>query len=97
VLAGIPPAAALKMATINAARAIRMSDQLGTIEAGKLADLVVIRGNPLMDIRNTHNTLRVMTSGRLYDTKTLFDSAKGKLGPATTADDDWWKGNVRLK
>jgi imidazolonepropionase-like amidohydrolase len=45
-LAGIPPAAVLKMATINAARALRVSDTLGTIEAGKLADLVVVRGNP---------------------------------------------------
>jgi imidazolonepropionase-like amidohydrolase len=42
VLAGIPPAAALKMATINGARAMRLGDSLGTIEAGKLADLVVL-------------------------------------------------------
>jgi imidazolonepropionase-like amidohydrolase len=97
VLAGIPPAAAIKMATINAAHAIRLGDQLGTIEAGKLADLVIVRGNPLTDIRNTHNTVRVMTMGRLFDTKTLFDSVKGTLGPATAADDDWWKGNIRFK
>ena len=47
VLAGIPPAAALKIATINGARALRMGDALGTIEPGKLADLFVVRGDPL--------------------------------------------------
>ena len=97
VLAGIPPAAALKMATINAAHAMRLSDELGTVEVGKLADLVVIRGNPLQDITNTHNVVTVMKGGVVYDSKTLLDSVKGKMGPATAADDDWWKGNLRFK
>ena len=97
VLAGIPPAAALKMATINGARALRMGDQLGTIEAGKLADLFVVRGNPLADIRNTRNVRLVMVRGQLYEAAALLESAKGKMGPATPADDDWWKGSVRFK
>jgi imidazolonepropionase-like amidohydrolase len=97
VLAGIPPAAAIKMATINAARALRLSDQLGSIEAGKLADLAIIQGNPLSDITNTRRVVRVMMAGRLHDAKALFDSVKGKMGPATPADDAWWKGNLRLK
>ncbi len=97
VLAGIPPAAALKMATINSAHALGMSDKLGTVEAGKLADLVIIHGNPLEAITNTHNVQTVMKGGVVYDSKTLFDSVKGKMGPATAADDDWWKGNVRFK
>jgi len=97
VVAGIPPAAALKCATINAARALGMGDKLGTIEAGKFADLVVVQGNPLTDIRNSHNTRRVMVRGQLYDAQALLTQAKGTLGPKTAADDDWWKGNVRLK
>ncbi len=97
VLSGIPPAAALKMATINAAHALRMSDQLGSIEAGKLADLAIVRGNPLVDITNTRNVERVMVAGVLRDAKALLDSVKGKMGPASAADDEWWKGNVRLK
>jgi imidazolonepropionase-like amidohydrolase len=97
VLAGIAPAAALKMATINAAHAMRLSDQLGTIEVGKLADLVIVRGNPLQDITNTHNVVTVMKSGVTYDSKALLDSVKGKMGPASAADDDWWKGNLRFK
>ena len=97
VVAGLPPAAALKAATTNAAHAFGLGDRLGTIEAGKLSDLVVIRGNPLTDIRNTHNVERVMVRGQLYDAHALLDQAKGTLGPKTAADDDWWKGNLRFK
>jgi len=97
VLAGLPPAAALKAATINAARAMRVSDALGTIEASKLADLVIVRGNPLQDIRNTRHVTRVMVRGTIYDAPALLESAKGKLGPVSPADDAWWKGTSRLK
>jgi imidazolonepropionase-like amidohydrolase len=96
VEAGLPPAAALKAATANAAHAFGLSDRLGTVQPGKLSDLVVIRGNPLTDIRNTHNVERVMVRGQLYDAKALLDQARGTLGPKTTADDDWWKGKGRL-
>jgi imidazolonepropionase-like amidohydrolase len=97
VLAGLPPQAALKIATINGAHAMGMGDKLGTIEAGKLADLVVIRGNPLTDITTTRRVERVMVRGQLYDAKKLLEQAKGTFGPKTAADDDWWKGNVRLR
>jgi cytosine/adenosine deaminase-related metal-dependent hydrolase len=85
------------MATINPARAIGMGDKLGSIEAGKFSDLVVIRGNPLQDITTTHNVERVVVRGDLYDAKALLEQAKGTLGPKTAADDEWWKGNVRFK
>ena len=97
VLAGIPPAAALKIATINGARALRMGDALGTIEPGKLADLFVVRGDPLQDITTTRNVRRVVARGVVYDAVKLLESAKGKMGPATAADDEWWKGNLRLR
>jgi imidazolonepropionase-like amidohydrolase len=97
VVAGLPPAAALKAATTNAAHAFGLGDRLGTIETGKLSDFVVIRGNPLADIRNTHNVERVMVRGQLYDAKALLEQAKGTMGPKTAADDDWWKGNLRFK
>jgi imidazolonepropionase-like amidohydrolase len=97
VVAGIPPAAALKIATINGARAMRMGDELGSVEPGKLADLFVVRGNPLADIRNTRNVRLVMVRGQLHEAAALLTSAKGRMGPASPADDDWWKGAVRLR
>ncbi len=80
VLIGIPPAAALKIATINGARALGVSDKLGTLEAGKLADLFVINGNPVIDIKNTRNVQLVMKSGLVFDPKALLAQAEGKIG-----------------
>jgi imidazolonepropionase-like amidohydrolase len=87
VLAGIPPAAALRIGTINSARALNAGDKLGTIEVGKFADLFVIRGNPLRDIRNTRNVRTVMKSGVLYDPAELLKSVEGKIGPPSVGSD----------
>jgi len=90
VLAGIPEASALRIATINGARAIGLGDQLGTIEAGKLADLVVIRGNPLEDITNTRNVRHVIRGGELHNPEDLLDIARGQIGPTGPDDHDGW-------
>jgi imidazolonepropionase-like amidohydrolase len=95
VLSGIPPAVALRIATINGARALGLSDRLGTIEAGKLADLFVVRGNPLTDIRNTRKVTRVVKAGVAYDPAALLASVRGRMGPRSAQDDAAWKGNVR--
>lgn len=79
VLAGLPPEAALQAATINAARALNVDDRLGTLEPGKLADLVIISGNPLEDIRNTRNAHTVIKAGQAHRSRELMESAKGKL------------------
>jgi imidazolonepropionase-like amidohydrolase len=81
VLAGIPEAAALRMATINGARAIGMGDRLGTIEPGKLADLFVVRGNPLEDITRTRGVRHVVKDGRVYDPAELLEAGRGRIGP----------------
>jgi hypothetical protein len=62
-LCGIPEADVLRIATLNGARAFGMSDLLGSLEVGKLADFFVVRGNPLEDIRNTRDVRWVVKSG----------------------------------
>jgi hypothetical protein len=88
--AGIPPAQVLKIATINGARAIGVGDRLGTIEPGKLADLFVVRGNPLEDIRNTRKVQLVMKGGTVYDPAKLLKSVEGRLGPASAEEAGEW-------
>jgi imidazolonepropionase-like amidohydrolase len=90
VHAGLPGIAVLKAATINGAEALGVSDRLGSIEVGKLADLYVARGNPLEDIKTARNVRLVIKSGVVYDPGSLLKSAEGKIGP-TGPDDhaDW--------
>ncbi len=63
VSAGIPVADVLRMATINGARALRKDAEIGTVEAGKRADLVVLNGNPLIDVANTARIDMVLQAG----------------------------------
>jgi predicted amidohydrolase YtcJ len=66
VEAGLSPLEALRAATLNPARVLEMTDSLGSIEPGKLADLVLLEANPLEDIRNTQKIHAVVADGRLY-------------------------------
>jgi len=64
VAAGFTPMEALQTATINPAKFLGMEDRLGTVERGKLADLVLLDANPLDDIRNTQKIAAVIVNGR---------------------------------
>jgi tetratricopeptide (TPR) repeat protein len=71
VEAGISPAKVIKAATLNAAQIVGEEDALGTISDGKLADILVVEGNPLDDIRNTQNTFLVIKNGKILDRQEL--------------------------
>lgn len=66
VRAGLSPFEALQTATINIARALHVERDLGTVEAGKLADLTIVEGNPLDDIRATRHVRMVVVGGVVH-------------------------------
>ena len=62
---------ALRSSTFEPARYLGMLDSAGTVEPGRLADLVLITANPLVDIRNTRRIVAVVANGRLLDSMSL--------------------------
>jgi imidazolonepropionase-like amidohydrolase len=71
VKAGLTPMQALQTATKNSADYFGKLDSMGTVEKGKLADLVLLDANPLDDIGNVRKISAVVINGRLLDRKTL--------------------------
>ncbi len=87
---GMQPHDALRVATVLGAEAIGLSGDVGSIETGKLADLVILNANPLDDIRNTVEIDAVMVNGRLYDGDTLAERypRQRELAPLWWWDDE---------
>ena len=83
---GMPNHDVLRVGTIFGAEAIGVGKDIGSIEAGKLADLQVLDKNPLDDIRNTTSIRYVMKNGRLYDGNTLAEVAPRQK----SLDRMWW-------
>jgi imidazolonepropionase-like amidohydrolase len=76
VEAGLTPMQALQAATIVPARAMKLEAELGTIERGKRADLVVLNLNPLESIRNIRSVRWTISDGRVYDAPALWTSVR---------------------
>ena len=89
VLGGMSPLEALRSATTEPARYLGLDQDLGSIEAGKLADLVVLNGDPLADIRVTDNIEWVIQNGRIFRADTLAEEVTGRraLNPPYWADE----------
>lgn len=75
---------ALKAATINGANYLGTADEIGSLEKGKLADLIIMDKNPLEDIQNSNSIMYTMVNGRLYDIDTMneignYDTKRSKF------------------
>jgi imidazolonepropionase-like amidohydrolase len=88
---GMKPHAALNAATIVSADAIGFAKDLGSLEVGKLADLIVLDANPLDDLKNTARITEVMKNGRLYDATLNETYPRQKALDAQW----WWKVEPR--
>ena len=84
---GMSPLQTLRTATTEPARHLGFDKDLGTLEKGKLADLVILSDNPLDDIRNTDKVEHVMLGGRLYEAETMNEVHTGDAKRLTY----WWE------
>jgi imidazolonepropionase-like amidohydrolase len=89
-MGGMPPLQALETATRNPARYLGMERDLGSVERGKLADLLVLDGNPQSDIRVTDDIAYVIQNGRVFEAGSLDEVISGdsRLAPL------YWEGET---
>ncbi len=84
---GFTPLQALRAATINGAKMIGVDQDIGSVEPGKLADMVVLASNPLDDLRATTDITRVIKGGVIYDAQTLAELWPEQKPPPQ----QWWQ------
>ena len=87
VQGGMTPHEALRCATANGAKSLGMDRDIGTLQAGKLADVIVIDGDPLKDIRQSERVAWTMINGRLYDAATMTETGARERKRARY----WWE------
>jgi len=80
VESGLPPSAALQCATINNANAVNQGAQLGSVDKGKIADLVLLTADPTVDIRNSRKIDCVIRGGRVVQPAELLKKFEGGAG-----------------
>jgi imidazolonepropionase-like amidohydrolase len=78
--AGFTPVEAIRIATLNGATFMGLQDRIGSISAGKIADLVLIKGNPAANIADIEKVDTVFKDGVGYDSHKLLDSVEGAYG-----------------
>ena len=80
VEAGFTPVEAIRIATLNGARFMGQDREIGSIEPGKAADLVLLKGNPTINIKDVENVVIVFKDGVGYDPARLVKAANGTVG-----------------
>jgi imidazolonepropionase-like amidohydrolase len=78
--AGFSPVETIRIMSLNGARVLGEDERLGSIAVGKLADLVVIRGDPVRDTAGIRNVTLVFKDGVAYDSARLIESVRGTVG-----------------
>jgi len=86
---GMTPAEVIERATRRSARFLRISDSVGTVERGKVADLVLLEANPLEDIRNSRRIAAVILRGTLYDVNGIKQILAAVRAAPDRRIDDW--------
>jgi len=86
---GMSPLQAIRSATLNGAEHLGMGKELGSLESGKLADLIILDANPLDDIRNTEKIKYVIINGRVYDSATMNET----ISREKARKQFWWEMN----
>lgn len=84
---GMSALQAIRSATLNGAEHLGMAKEIGSLEPGKLADLIIMDANPLDDIRNSEKIKYVMINGRVYDAETMNETISREKSRGTF----WWK------
>jgi imidazolonepropionase-like amidohydrolase len=77
---GFTPVEAIQIMTLNGAKVLRVDKELGSVTAGKIADLVVVRGNPVTTPGEIRNVTIVFKDGVGYDSPKLLASVNGLVG-----------------
>jgi len=86
---GLSSLEALRCGTLLGARYLGLDRDIGSIEKGKLADILVLEKNPLEDVRNTDSVVRTILNGRIYDSMTLDEIAPRKRQRKPYAFERW--------
>ena len=86
---GMSPLQAIRSATLNGAEHLGMGKELGSLENGKLADMIILDANPLDDIRNTEKIKYVIINGRVYDSATMNET----ISREKSRKQFWWEMN----
>jgi imidazolonepropionase-like amidohydrolase/Tol biopolymer transport system component len=87
VQGGMTPHEALRAGTLNGARYIGLDKDIGSLEVGKLADLAIIAGDPLADIRLSEHVTYTVINGRIFDAATMAEVGNHPRPPARL----WWQ------
>lgn len=88
--AGVPQHDILRIATLEGAHALGLTDDIGSLTPGKIADLVILEKDPLTDIRNTKSILMVMKNGHLYQSDNLTE-----VWPGKNKINLWWQSSAK--